>query len=285
MTTFSKMVIMSSDEADRLRDKKITQYNPTIRSLAHLDAEMESILGQQNIGVEEKLLRYQNTLMRFGQLTSTRSTTSEPIRQNTAGRSANGPSVAQRGVPNLNPIPGPSISDAPPLGPDSSLNDSMRSAHSNVEEDTLLEDLSDKEEPNDDIDLSNKDSFDKITAHLARFPDRIGTDARGRVVIDGTSIKGSNYSDLVTSLSHSRGNPNLTLIGQPQFIKVLKEVGLNPNFVTNKSTNRVLSAQKSAAGIHKGKGKSKGRNCGVMCVKGVRGKLPGIKTKVLRLYL
>lgn len=230
--------------------KKLVQYNPTLRSLAHLDAEMESILAQQNIDVEEKLLRYQTALMRFGQLSKVQTTstlmgtprTVEPVVP--AGHAAD-------------PVPTAAPAAAPP-------------EIVNKVEALLMHAFPKK-----------KDHIHEFSKYLLKFQDQIGDDEHGQVVLKGAPIEGSNYYDLLKALFQTRGAPDLNLKGQPEFINQLKAVGVNPKLVVNTTTKRALKGLGIQHNRHKAGAK---RNYKFARVKAGRYGIPGIKPKVMRLY-
>lgn len=243
MSSFSKMVIMPSDEAERLRDKKILQYNPAVRSLAHLDAEMESILSQQNIDVEEKLLRYQTALMRFGQIAKAQIPISVP----------RAPAIDE--VAPTAPALAPPVAIAAPLA-DVLSKDEARLAK---------------------VFPKKQEHIHEFSKYITNFPDKIAEDERGQLVLKGESIEGSNYFDLLKALFQTRSAPDLNLIGHADFINQLKEVGVAPKLVVNTTTKRAL---KGTGRIRRGiKRKIKFAR-----VISNNGGIPGIKTKVLRLY-
>ena len=65
---FKRLKLIDEQELNRLVEKQLREYDPTIRSLATLHREMQEIEGRSDLTPEEKVALLSATQQRFSQL-------------------------------------------------------------------------------------------------------------------------------------------------------------------------------------------------------------------------
>lgn len=65
-----KMVLLEEGEVERLRQKQIKEYDPTLGAMARAQIELEAVLGNHNLSDEEKLNLLNNVQQKFKKLKS-----------------------------------------------------------------------------------------------------------------------------------------------------------------------------------------------------------------------
>ena len=88
MASFDKLLLLSEDERDQLRQKRIKEFNPQIRTLAFLEEEMEQLLNDTTLDADRKLKLFQAAQSRYELLHQTLPSTSPAIAPALAGITA-----------------------------------------------------------------------------------------------------------------------------------------------------------------------------------------------------
>ncbi len=65
MSTFQKMVLLSQEEMERMRQKQIKEYDPNLRALARLQDEKETVLTDKQMSPDEALKIFQKLTSRY----------------------------------------------------------------------------------------------------------------------------------------------------------------------------------------------------------------------------
>ena len=208
--SFKKYKLISDEELDRLRQKQISTYNPTLTTLSKIQGELQSILdNNRDIAIEDKLTILNILQQRFHSLQS----------------SATGKIIQSRIEP-LNPANlTQNINQHPPLpAADKELED---------------QDEPDEEElnplfPSDKMIASVVNSFDpvdqnnvqKFLNHILLNPDDLSFDNNLQIVIKGSPIANSN---IIHSLKRILSIPipgKRVLKGHKLFISSLNKIRL-----------------------------------------------------------
>ena len=71
MSAHRKMVLLEQAEVERLRQKQIRDYNPTLSAMARAQGDLENILTNNKLTGEEKMILLQEAQQRFTHLKST----------------------------------------------------------------------------------------------------------------------------------------------------------------------------------------------------------------------
>ena len=77
-TNFEKLLLVTEEERDRMRQKRIREFNPKVRTLAFLEEEMEQILNDNKLDSEHKYKLFQMAQNRYEMLQSTEKTIALP---------------------------------------------------------------------------------------------------------------------------------------------------------------------------------------------------------------
>lgn len=259
MTTFNKMALVDAEELNRLRDKKITQYNPTVRTLATLDSEMESVLRERNLEPEEKLARYNAALLHFKNMYSNNTRSIPPT------------AVAAALVPPAAIPPDPPAPLA--IAPAGLVPFDLKTA------------LSERD----------KTSLRGAIDHIEFFPEIISNAPTGEAIIHDTLIPGSNLADLMRSLNS--GSRSLNRTGQDQLVSALAETKFSHTLAKNPKISGLIKREAQSLGLdgsstraassiklHKGHGRPSKRIRFVTAKKS-KSRPPGVPhAQVYRLY-
>ena len=68
MSDYRKMVLLEEAEVDRLRQKQLREYDPTVSALARAQAQMEMFLLDEKLSDEEKLMLIEQAQQKFKRL-------------------------------------------------------------------------------------------------------------------------------------------------------------------------------------------------------------------------
>lgn len=219
MTSFKKMALIDADELNRLRDKKITQYNPTVRTMANLDEEMESVLREKTLNAEEKLARYNSALLNFKNIYSL----------NTRAIPATAAAPIPAAGPAAHAIPHAPLDPIAPLDPFAAA----AGSHAGYDIDLAL---SDRE----------KKTLQPVIDYLDFHRDVISQLPSGEASINNRPIPGSNYGDLLRSLNSSSRRLNRT--GQAELIPALADIKFPHDLARNPRVSGLIKKEYEAAG-------------------------------------
>jgi len=209
MALFKKYRLVDENEIERIIEKRLRQYDPTIHSMALMKKEMTDNLTQQNLFPEEKLALYKANQNRFGQLnkgfttvnpaTSTVTSTSlKPITTIQSQMIQPADSISKTSL-NLST----SNADIAPLEDQSDddkeliinaaqeINKFDHIAHGSAIDNSVIKNLHPR--------YSDKSSA--LINFLQQFSNRIAYDSKTHeAIIDGVQIPKSSISHLISSL-------------------------------------------------------------------------------------
>lgn len=236
---FKAMTLISEAELARLRDRQLTEYNPSVRSMTKLQALIDKVFEDKNLTAEEKQ-KILNTLHeRFSQLYSKYKNIGTPT---------------------------PSIADVPPAS-GANTNESLI-----PESDPSFISASDEQIPdNNDGDITEEetsfgfpkiDLAEKFKRKLGLFIDflkenknSIACTSKNELVIDGKIFPNSSFSDLVRNM-YVKGH-KLNLSGSEEFLTKLASLEVDANIFSNSDNIMMLQDPVFNPKYQSGKGKKR----------------------------
>lgn len=266
---FKAMTLISEAELARMRDRQLTEYNPSVRSMTKLEALINKVFDDNTLSPDEKQ-KILNTLHeRFSQLYSKYKNSSSSTSALTL-------------LPNTPP---PSLADTAETNEEESERDvdSVQEQQSDTTVDTSTGSDSSYHFPQ--IDLA-----DKFARKLGLFKDFLkanrnvlAASPKNELVVDGKLIPNSSFSDLVRSM-YIRGT-KLNVTGSNEFINKLAGLRVDPTMFSNSDKILILT---SGSDLNRGpkygrnpqQGKGHKRNFSISHSSAPPGKLP----RILRLF-
>ena len=231
---YRKLKLLDKNELVRLIEKRLRDYNPNLTALAKTQNELNDTLNMSNITPEEKIALYQATQQRFKTLqeplrfghsppttTNTSSTLADPLSPtSTHNQSINeeadvmeediGKSLVEQSKPDVNVK---LLSSSPVASHTRAASSTTAPTHIN-----LIPSVAQK----------HNVKYTKLTQLLSNYPEKLTVNPiNGEAMIDGASLTGSNYADLISNLFAHHGNYNL--VGQTKFLETLNSIFNSPN--------------------------------------------------------
>ena len=274
MSTFKRMALIEEKELDRLRQKQIRDYNPTLKSLADIQSTIDSYIENKEIHDTDKiqLLNFLNG--RFHVLYN------KAKAVDFQARSPIQPSPLVTSIPQIPQIvPKPDLEGgdeegqaASPANIDLDENEQPDLEHSTLTEiktNIVLPTPVDANIPNQYI---NK--YKKLISHLGNNSGILTSNANKELVVNGSAIPNSNLPDLLRSLYLRNKNQNL--IGEDAFYQALNALSVPQNFISHPDAHSALNRLSK---VNKKEGQL-GQGLGQRSFKPPPGKRP----RVLHLY-
>lgn len=231
------MTLVEEAELERLRQRQIKEYNPNLKSLVHIQDQIEKLIDDPELDDEGKSKVLHHLQEKFGYLYN---------KFKVSGACLNPPVIN-------NPINDEAPNDNPSqnqeLDEDDDAGDPLSSA-ATISSSTFPSSGSSGTLPT--ISSSSVDSglfpnrekskipqmFQKKYLNLLNFlelhKDKISTNPQNELILDGTPISGSSMPDLLRALFVR--NSKMNLHGLSDFERVLRELKANPNLFSHKDT-------------------------------------------------
>ena len=208
MSGFRKMVLVDQGEVDRLRQKQIREYNPTISAMGRTQAELEAVLNNAAISDEDKVAILQETQRRFDRLKSIIGPMSEiPV---TTTMTNPAPPTAQATAQQAAAQVTPAHAAQPQAGPLSSESDEA------------------EEEGGGDNEAATKEA---LIDFISKHPSLIrGSRPTGQLVIKNRRVIHSSFENL---LDAAMRQPKSNLSGVDKFIEGLKSINTPAHLIPN----------------------------------------------------
>lgn len=239
------MILIGADELDRLRQKKIEQYNPTLRSMAFIDEDIEKIFDNPNLTPYQKLNLFQAARHRFRSMSKP---PEKPKVEPDEGHEVPQPAPIPMAPPPQMPAPAPQLLAAPQLiAPIAQAQ--AAALHHEPRLNKILTLVPEK---------SVKDAVALIEM-VSEKPEILSINDENQLVYRGKAIVGSNAYDLFHSLYSTSQKFNFH--GVKEFVQGLKSINIPSKLISNTQIRSALNPQ-----IGNGR------------------KPPGRPVKVLRLY-
>lgn len=233
MASFKKMILVEPSVAERLsesgqREKQIRNYDPTLRNLAMLESEIDSLLKDKSMPDDAKLRIIQTSQHRFEQLASRYSGNVAKHEENEVDPAA--------GATHATPPAAAAVAPAAAAAVDDNEEEVVDEAHGH--------EVEDRRRILTAIPLRYRNKANFVLDLIDKSPN-VRVDDRLRLVLDGKTIVGSNIIDLMNSLYTPR--KKFIAIGSQDFLEALRGLNIPASFVSNRylsnpSRKRVLAA-------------------------------------------
>ena len=252
---FKKLKLIDEQDIQRLVEKHIRQYDPSLRTLGNLHRDMDSVINRDDISPEEKIALFKSTLARFTNLKSpVASVEAHPfIPASDEDQPPTAPSLANLPPPPRHPLPirvklpkdtldaraAAALPHVDPTG-DAKIAKTVVPAHAQ-----FMPDLPDR--------FATK--YARLKDLITKSPDIITHEPRtGELIVARKVIPQSSFHDLISNLYLQNKQHNL--LGQPEFLEALSELiksegGENQDpksFISRKSHLRLMTGEKTQKG-------------------------------------
>ena len=206
MSSFRKLQLVSEEEINRLKQKQLSQYDPQLRAAAFLQSEIDDILTNKDMEAQRKATLFQTAQQRFASLLGKSVMATQPLggirtrmEHDEDAAAAALPAVPQQVVPVL-----------------------QQPAE---EDDVQIEQLLGT------VPKSQKERAQRLLNFLENKKADITYDDMGQMVIQGQSVIGSNYQDLILSLY--TGKKAFYPKGLDVFINALRQLNVPQGIIKN----------------------------------------------------
>ena len=209
MSDYRKMMLLEEAEVDRLRQKQIREYDPTLSALGRAQAQMEAFLLDDKLSDEEKLMLIEQAQQKFKRL-----------------KSAIGP------IENVQPVTVPVAAAAAVVPPGAVAAAAPAPVAAVAGPSAPAVDVIEQ-----NLDPSRHADYKALKTMVDKNPKLLRVNQKGEIVFKDKLIPGSSYSDIVKAVLSGR-NISTT----PGVTEMLK--GLHGMHATKKtfSTSSALSA-------------------------------------------
>lgn len=300
-TLFKKLKVVDEQDVLRMIEKQLRQYDPALRAMARMKQEMDSTFMREDLSPEEKLTLLKANQQRFTQMKS--------------------------GVGSVVQVEAPAVAAAPTqpalLAPDNEdedsdvdeYHDSPSSPRQRTDSIASLQNdqgaatgssTSDALGLYPRVDERHAESFQAFEKLLKNSENFLKPNpSNGELMIEGKSIPGSSFQDLVQALFLTRKGLNLK--GQTEFIATMRRLAQNRTngwpdllnlckLIPRTSIVKVLKAESlspasfnnpvltRAGKLKKGEQKGTGKGRLICKRKGFHSGPPGKRIKVMYLY-
>ena len=250
--SIKKFKLMTEEELDRLKQKHLSDYNPELRTLAHLQDEIESVLMQNGVTTnEEKQSLLQTLQQRFNAIKGV-GMMSEPT-------------GLSKVIPN--PAIAPNVPE--PVAAPAAVQQAVSQGYD--------EDIA-------NLRLAVPPKAYKKAEQLAKLisdhPDVISVDDQMQIVIRGRTLNGSNIVDLLNAHYAHRKRSDPLPHGFQAFAFALNDINVPQSLVTNKA----LIHSKHVTDVHKRTRSSYGYARHRLNLSEVENLPPGKSPNVLHVY-
>ena len=221
MSDYRKMVLLEEAEVDRLRQKQIREYDPTIGAMAHAQADIDDALTKSKLSDEQKLNLLFQAQQRFRHLRA--SFGPIPSQQTTIAVAA--PQPAQQLAP-ANVPQHPGMAQQQQQQPPQAFG-STRAAP------TLKHDIDDAEED---------EKYNELQDYLKGYAKVLRSNAKGELVYRNKAIPDSSYYQIMSSFVKGE---NTLMPGSEEFQKGLQIVNAPHHFFSPSSSSFPLTTTQS----------------------------------------
>jgi len=242
MSTFRKFVLMSRNELDRIKERKIREYDQGLSALVRTEKDIEELLSDPTISNDEKLQSYYKLSEKFEKLRPIKTTqipgttTLAPINQS----EATPPATEQEDA--MDELEAPeAATDTPPLEPAAAM-----VALQAQQPPATIAALQAQPLPNqppilNEVNLPPQyhNKYSQLKTLIDLNPNIIRSSPNGEIVINNRILVDSSYNDLIReSYIHSLKH---NIIGLPQFLQALNVIHADPSLISN---NIIISKYK-----------------------------------------
>jgi hypothetical protein len=234
---YKTMTLIEEGELERLRQRQIKDYNPSLKSMVGVQDQIEKLLNDPELDHESKYKILCFLQERFGHLYKTFKNSSSFGKQPPAllippvvlAQDAEPAAVDEHPhetdhnqEPEIKPEIKPDIDDTP---------------------DYLSAEDEDEDATQFNIPAQYKNKFENFHKFLLEHKKAISKNVKNELVIDGVAIPNSSYPDLLRSFFVR--NYNMNLIGLPNLLTKLRNLKFDPDLVSHKEAKAALNYLKA----------------------------------------
>ena len=235
MTAFRKFVLISRNELDRIKEKRIREYDQSLSALARTERDIEELLSDQTIANEDKLNTYNKLSQKFDKLRPgvvSIAPTGEFVPDPNAGIQPAPPTppANQAEVRAKEAVVAP-LAAAAVEAPDAAAQGEAAAVAKPDEGavNVAKPDVVNVAEVNLPAQYTHK--YSRLKILLNKNPDIIRTSPNGLLVINNHVLPDTSFKDLIRELYIHSGSHNT--VGQNQFLQALKEIHVEPSIFSN----------------------------------------------------
>ena len=285
MSEYRKMVLMENAEVDRLRQKQIREYDPTIGAMAHAQADIDEALTRSNLTDDQKLTLLSQAQQRFMRLKA--SIGILPTQQTTIAVAA--PAVLPGAAPAAQPpaqgvlpavppaqqLAPPIIAPQPGLIPPQFPVQAFAPRASTASQTIFT----------DPAEASEEAKYAQLHDFLGDHPKVLRSNAKGELVFRNKAIPDSSYYQIVSSFlkGEDKGLP-----GYQEFLKGINMLHAAPELYSHSSSSAfpLSTTESKPLTSSKSTSQSKSTSSGTRLKKEQKGKglPPGNRPHLIWLY-
>ena len=233
---YKTMTLIEEAELERLRQRQIKEYNPNLKSLANVQAQIEKLLEDPELDDEGKSKVLHHLQEKFGYLYN---------RFKNSGAALNPINVANPQPEEVEDAPGENreVEDDEDESPttqsivsasSSSASTFPTGSSSSVDSGIFPNGVKSK------IPQIYQKKYSDLINFLELHKDKISANPQNELILDGVPILGSSMPDLLRSLFVRNSKMNLN--GLSEFHRLLRQLNANPNLFSHKDTVNVMKA-------------------------------------------
>ena len=233
MTAFRKFVLISRNELDRIKEKRIREYDQNLSALARTERDIEELLSDQTIANVDKLNTYNKLSQKFDKLRPgvvSIGPTGEfvPDPNDTIQQVLPTPQANQEDVRAKDAIATPLA--VATVEPPAATEQDVAAAVAKPEAEPLL--------PGDMIGFAEVNlppiythKYTRLKLLIDQNPTIVRASPNGLLVINNHELPDTSFKDLVRELYIQSGKHNK--VGQNQFLQALRDIHVEPSIFSN----------------------------------------------------
>ena len=220
---FKKMTLLEEAEYERLREKLIRDYNPTLKSLAEIQSSIEDLFQNPNLKPDEKIQLLNHLQSKFGALyTEAKYAGLRPTTNDVTVVTGNAKDV-----------------------------DKKKEVYKDKDKTQVLKDVEDRGVATDeevsypkfsDLNLTTNygKKYNELEAFLSKYPHVINRSPNGEIVVHGRTIPNSSFRD---SIRHLYTTSKTRHTGaNDEFMSALRSLNLPNHLITSKAAKASLKS-------------------------------------------
>ena len=228
MTSFKKMKLISEEEFVRMKEKQIHDYNPSLRTLAFYQTELDNIISNNSYDSETKEKLFRTAENRFHAIKNKES----------ISLTSKSSVIEEHPIPIADTQAAVDLSTKFEQEPNSSQDEKIITDSTH---DTPLDDTKESSESSsittqnthliDSIPIKYRAKAVKLLNFIHENKEKISFDNNFSMLVNGKVSTDSNFSDLFKNLYIKSDSPK----GQSEFLNALKSINTPVSLITNKS--------------------------------------------------
>ncbi len=220
MSTFRKFVLMSRNELERIKERKIREYDQGLSALVRTEKDIEELLADPAISNDEKLQSFYKLAEKFEKLRPIKAVTLPTPTVLTATKQEEETPIS---TVQDDALPLVLAADAEATAVPALLQP-VALATAQVEAAPTLP-------PIVNLPPQFQNKYSQLKTLLDLHPNKIRASPTGEIIINNHTLVDSSYNDLIReSYLHSFKH---NLIGQNQFLQALSDINADPSLISN----------------------------------------------------